>query len=117
MVTLHKYGAAPSYLKKNGAVTRLEGDALPAGLKAPAATPSPSASDAVLRPLAGAGVRRRHRRGRRVAAEPAGRLERHVPRELAALILREAEARRRGDDDCAVLVLRAERLNDAKKRV
>ena len=32
-------------------------------------------------------------------------------------ILREAEDRWHGDDDCAVLALRAERLGDGKKRV
>ena len=32
-VILYKYGAAPSYYKKNGRVTRYEGSALPAGLE------------------------------------------------------------------------------------
>ena len=32
VVTLYKYGAAPSYLKKSGTVTRLAGSALPTGL-------------------------------------------------------------------------------------
>ena len=32
-VTLYKYGAAPSYYKKHGRVTRYEGSALPAGLE------------------------------------------------------------------------------------
>ena len=39
------------------------------------------------------------------------------PRQLVSLILREAEDRWHGDDDCAVLALRAERLGDGKKRV
>ena len=117
VVTLYKYGAAPSYLKKNGAVTRLEGDALPAGLESARRDPQPqrlTLSSGHWLVLASDGVTGE---GDEWLQDLLAGWNGTSPRELAALILREAEARRRGDDDCAVLVLRAERLNDAKKRV
>ena len=117
VVTLYKYGAAPSYLKKNGAVTRLEGDALPAGLESARRDPQPqrlTLSSGHWLVLASDGVTGE---GDEWLQNLLAGWDGTSPRELAALILREAETRRRGDDDCAVLVLRAERLNDAKKRV
>lgn len=58
-VTLYKYGAAPSYYKKHGRVTRYEGSALPAGLEKVSQQPE-AIRFTLPRRLAGAAVRRRH---------------------------------------------------------
>ena len=40
-LTLYKYGAAPSYLKRRGTVVRCQGSSLPAGLESADGQPSP----------------------------------------------------------------------------
>ena len=104
--TFYKFGAAPSYLKKNGAVRRITGSSLPVGLRGTPATPDITTvtlepgsfavmiSDGVADPsrdewlqdlLAGWGG--------------------DDPQTLANLILSESIRRERLQDDCAVQVL------------
>ncbi len=116
-VSLYKYGAAPSYLKKGGTVTRLESSALPAGLERADREAAPQrlalssghwlvlVSDGVL----GAGDE--------WLQDLLAGWDGTSARELAALILRETQTRHGEEDDCAVLVLRAERAGEGKRRV
>lgn len=104
--TFYKFGAAPSYLKKNGAVRRITGSSLPVGLRGTPAAPDITTvtlepgsfavmiSDGVADPsrdewlqdlLAGWGG--------------------DDPQTLANLILSESIRRERLQDDCAVQVL------------
>ena len=104
--TFYKFGAAPSYLKKNGAVRRITGSSLPVGLRGTPAAPDITTvtlepgsfavmiSDGVADPsrdewlqdlLAGWGG--------------------DDPQTLANLILSESVRRERLQDDCAVQVL------------
>ena len=117
VASLYKYGAAPSYLKRGGAVTRLEGSALPAGLESADRDVPPQR--AALSPgswlvLVSDGVTGD---GDEWLQNLLAGWDGTSPRELVSLILREAESRRHGDDDCAALVLRCERTGDGKKRV
>lgn len=105
MLTLYKYGAAPSYIKRQGAVARYRAQALPAGLES---------ADGDVPP-------------QRVAVSPgtwlvqvsdgvAGEDDEWLqdllagwdgtsPRALAEELLRQSVQRTGGADDCAVLVL------------
>ena len=104
--SFYKFGAAPSYLKKNGAVRRITGSSLPVGLRGTPAAPDITTvtlepgsfavmiSDGVADPsrdewlqdlLAGWGG--------------------DDPQTLANLILSESIRRERLQDDCAVQVL------------
>lgn len=102
----YKYGAAPSYLKKNGIVRRVTGSSLPVGLRGTPA--APDVTTAALEPggfvvMVSDGV-----------ADP-GRDEwlqnllagwgGDDPQTLANLILSESIRRERLQDDCAVQVL------------
>lgn len=103
---LYKYGAAPSYVKRSGAVKRITGSALPAGLK-----DAPSAPDVTHLTL---------ERGSFLVMVSDGVADAlsdewlqdllagwtgNDPQELAGLVLREARTRRGGEDDCAVQIL------------
>lgn len=117
VVTLYKYGAAPSYLKKSGTVTRLAGSALPAGLESADRDPQPqrlTLSPGHWLVLVSDGVTGDSDEW---LQDLLAGWDGTSPRQLVSLILREAEDRWHGDDDCAVLALRAERLGDGKKRV
>ena len=115
--TLYKYGAAPSYVKKDGAVTRLDGGSLPAGLQdarqPPEATNLSLEAGSVL-VMVSDGVT-----GGDGDAWLRTLLE-HWPggdsQELAQMIL--AESRRHGglQDDCAALVLRLEKTAENRPR-
>ncbi|MCI9677767.1 MAG: SpoIIE family protein phosphatase [Oscillospiraceae bacterium] len=103
---LYKYGAAPTYIKRQGSVRRLTGSALPAGLQDAGSVPAParfpleensfllmvsdgvadSSSDGWLQDLL------------------AG-WQGEDPNVLVSLVLRECRARRGGDDDCSALCL------------
>lgn len=102
--TVYKYGAAPSYVKRTGTVSRLTAASLPAGLQ----TQPPESCSLQLLPesyfvMVSDGV------------ADAGEDEwlqdllagwhGHGAQELAELVLRQALERRGGDDDCAVLIL------------
>lgn len=104
--SLYKYGAAPSYIKRNGAVRRLTGASLPAGLQDVGLLPEPAkfplepgsffvmVSDGVADALSDKWLQDL------LAGFPG-----EDPNELAAQILRECARRRQGDDDCSVLCL------------
>ena len=106
---LYKYGAAASYLKRNGVVTRLDGGSLPAGLQS--AHQPPETTGIRLEPgsvlvMVSDGVTSEGDDWLRelLAQWPVGDSQ-----ELAQMIL--AESRRHGGlrDDCAALALRLEK--------
>ena len=112
----YKYGAAPSYIKKGGAVRRITGGTLPAGLRNGSAPPD--ITRATLEPesfavMVSDGV-----------ADP-GRDEwlqdllagwdGDDPQALASLILRESLRREDLQDDCGIQVLYLARADRAKK--
>ena len=112
----YKYGAAPSYIKKGGAVRRITGGTLPAGLRNGSAPPD--ITRATLEPesfavMVSDGV-----------ADP-GRDEwlqdllagwdGDDPQALAGLILRESLRREDLQDDCGIQVLYLARADRAKK--
>lgn len=107
--TLYKYGAAASYVKKNGAVLRLDGGSLPAGLqdthRPPETTGFRLESGHVLVMVSDGVTGEDDGWLRELLAEWAG----SDTQELAQLLL--AESRRHGGlrDDCAVLALRVEK--------
>lgn len=107
--TLYKYGAAASYVRKGGAVTRLEAGSLPAGLQdahqPPEATAVHLTADSLLVMVSDGVTARGDDWLRTLLAQWPG----SDSRELAQLIL--AESRRHGglEDDCAALVLRLEK--------
>ena len=117
--TLYKYGAAPSYVKKGGTVTRLDAGSLPAGLQD--ARQPPESTGVQLEPgsvlvMVSDGVTGGDSedwlRGL------LGGWQGGDSQELAQMIL--AESRRHGGlrDDCAALVLRLEKTDETlEKRV
>ena len=104
--TFYKFGAAPSYLKKNGSVRRITGSSLPVGLRGTPA--APDITTATLEPgsfavMVSDGV-----------ADPSrdewlqdllAGWNGDDPQTLANLILSESIRRERLQDDCAVQVL------------
>ena len=118
--TLYKYGAAPSYLKKDGTVTRLDGGSLPAGLQD--ARQPPETTGVRLAPgsvlvMVSDGVTGGGDGDQWLLALLADWTG-GDSQELAQLIL--AESRRHGGlrDDCAALALRLEKSDENhEKRV
>ena len=116
--SLIKYGAAPTYIKHGGAVRRLTGSALPAGLQEPGSRVAPmrfmpeentfilmvsdgiadSGDDAWLQDLL------------------AG-WQGDSPHVLVSLVLRECRARRKGDDDCSAVCLYLPPQNRGRREV
>ena len=104
--TFYKFGAAPSYLKKNGAVRRITGSSLPVGLRG-----TPAAPDVTTAPLEPGSFAVMISDG---VADP-GRDEWLLdllagwngddPQTLANLILSESICREHLQDDCAVQVI------------
>ena len=112
--TLYKYGAAPSYLKRSGCVTRITGQGLPAGLQQGTDAPESTrlnlqvgsflvmVSDGVADGTDDEWLQN-------LMAGWSGR----DPDTLASLILSESRTRRGLADDCAVLVLHLPKLEDS----
>ena len=108
--TLYKYGAAPSYLKKGGAVRRIAGTSLPVGLRGSSAPPDVTkvpvtpgtflvlVSDGVCDPT----------RDEWLQDLLAG-WDGEDPQSLATLILHQSAARLAGRDDCGIQILHAPR--------
>ena len=104
--SFYKFGAAPSYLKKNGAVRRISGSSLPVGLRG-----TPAAPDVTTAPLEPGSFAVMISDG---VADP-GRDEWLLdllagwngddPQTLANLILSESIRREHLQDDCAVQVI------------
>lgn len=112
-LTLYKYGAAPSYIKRHGTVVRCAGQALPAGLESadgnvPPQTLPVSQGTWLVQVSDG------------VAGEDDEWLQDLLagwdgtsPQALAQELLRQSQQRTGGSDDCAVLVLAVEGREDA----
>jgi stage II sporulation protein E len=103
---LYKYGAAPSYLKKCGSVSRITGGALPAGLRT-----APAPPDVTRFPLPEGAFFVLVSDGVADALQDEW-LQNFLagwdgtdPQALANLLLQEAARQGRTDDDCAVQVL------------
>jgi len=104
--TVYKYGAAPTYLKKGGAVRRVAGTSLPVGLKG-----SPAPPDMTKVPLTPGSFLVQVSDG---VADPtrdewlqnllAG-WDGEDPQSLAGLILTESVSRLQGRDDCGIQIL------------
>lgn len=113
-LTLYKYGAAPSYIKRRGTVARYEGQALPAGLESadgdvPPQTVPVSPGTWLVQVSDG------------VAGEDDEWLQDllagwdgHSPRALAEELLRQSGQRTGGADDCAVMVLAVDGREDRR---
>lgn len=103
---LYKYGAAPSYCKRGGSVSRYAGQSLPAGLQAVRDAPectrlqltAGSFFVMVSDGIADAGKRR-------MAAKSAGRLERPGRQRSGVADPGGVRGRKGLEDDCAVLAL------------
>jgi len=103
---LYKYGAAPTYIKRQGSVRRLTSSALPAGLYdgtgAPPAARFPLEEDSFVLMISDG-----------IADSVEDQWLQDLltgwqgedPNELAALVMKEARQRRHGDDDCSALCL------------
>lgn len=115
VLTLYKYGAAPSYIKRQGTVARYRAQALPAGLESADGDVPPSGSRCRRAP----GWCRcptvwpaRTTSGSRTCW-PDGTAPR--PRALAEELLRQSVQRTGGADDCAVLVLAIDGKADPRR--
>lgn len=115
--TLYKYGAAPSYLKRGGCVTRVTGQSLPAGLQQGADGPEstrlslPAGSFFVM-VSDGVADETDDEWLQNLMAGWSGQ----SAEALASLILSESRTRRGLRDDCAVLVLYLPKMEDSPPR-
>jgi len=105
--TICKLGAAPTYLRRNGQVERLEGSSLPAGLSGAHCTPDLfpvklEAGDCVVLVSDGVATGRDDGWLQQLLTEFDGL----SPQELAGRILRESGRRTGGGDDRTVMVLK-----------
>lgn len=103
---LCKYGAAPTYIKHHGAVRRITGNALPAGLQEAGSSVAPvcfplEAESFVLMVSDGIADSADDKWLQDLLAGWQG----DDPNELVSLVLGECRKRRGGDDDCSVLCL------------
>ena len=114
--TLYKYGAAPTYIKRHGAVRRLTGSTLPAGLQdgAPQAVRFPLEENTFLLMISdGVADTGDDSWVQDLLAGWQG----EDPNVLASLVLREAYQRRKGDDDRSVLCLYLPPQDKGKREV
>lgn len=115
---LYKYGAAPTYIKRQGAVRRLTGSALPAGLQESDTLPPPlrfplEEDSFVLMISDGVADSGDDKWLQDLLAGWQGT----DPNELTSLVLRECRSRRKGDDDCSALCLYLPRKAHGKREV
>lgn len=114
---LYKYGAAPTYIKRQGTVRRLTGSALPAGLQ-DAAAPAPETrfpleeNTFVLMVSDGVADSSDDKWLQDLLAGWQG----DDPNVLVSLVLRECRQRRHGDDDCSALCLYLPPQNRGKRQ-
>ncbi len=116
--SLYKYGAAPTYIKRQGTVRRLTGNALPAGLHDTAHTPPaakfPLEEDSfVLMISDGVADSSDDQWLQNLLAGWSG----DDPNVLVSLVLGEAKKRRNGDDDCSAICLYLPVQKHGKKEV
>ena len=113
--TVYKYGAAPSYVKRTGTVTRITGQSLPAGLQ----RDPPEVTRLSMQPgccfiMISDGIADETNDEwlqNLVAGWQGGEVE-----ELVSLILRESRTRKGLSDDCAVVILQLPRPGENGKR-
>ena len=101
---LYKYGAAPTYIKRQGSVRRLTGTTLPAGLQeaAPSVSRFPLEEDTFLLMVSdGIADAGDDQWLQNLLAGWQG----EDPDALVSLVMREAAQRRRGEDDCSAVCL------------
>jgi len=115
---LYKYGAAPTYIKRQGSVRRLTGSSLPAGLQntddtPPAATFSLEGGSFLLMVSDGVADSDSDQWLQDLLAGWQG----EDPNVLVSLVLRECWQRRKGNDDCSALCLYLPRQNQGKREV
>ena len=114
---LYKYGAAPTYIKRQGTVRRITGSALPAGLQ-DAASPTPETrfpleeNTFVLMVSDGVADSSDDKWLQDLLAGWQG----DDPNVLVSLVLRECRQRRHGDDDCSALCLCLPPQNRGKRQ-
>ena len=103
---LYKYGAAPTYIKRQGTVRRLTGGALPAGLQ-DAAAPTPETrfplEENTFVLLVSDGVT--DSGDDQWLQDLLAGWQGDDPHVLVSLVLRQCRQRRQGDDDCSALCL------------
>lgn len=103
---LYKYGAAPTYVKRQGSVRRLTGSTLPAGLQDAAATPLaaafPLAEDSFLL-MVSDGVA--DSGSDQWLQDLLAGWQGDDPQALLDLVLAQCRQRRQGDDDCSAICL------------
>lgn len=103
---LYKYGAAPTYVKRQGSVRRLTGSALPAGLQDVSAAPAPTrfpVEENTFLLMISDGVA--DASDDQWLQDLLAGWQGEDPHVLASLVLREAGLRRRGEDDCSAVCL------------
>lgn len=115
---LYKYGAAPTYIKRQGTVRRLTGSALPAGLQDAASAPPPAKfpleeNSFVLMVSDGVADSSDDKWLQDLLAGWQG----DNPNVLVSLVLRECRQRRHGDDDCSAACLYLPPQNRGKREV
>ena len=114
---LYKYGAAPTYIKRQGTIRRITGSALPAGLQDTAA-PAPETrfpleeNTFVLMVSDGVADSGDDQWLQDLLAGWQG----DDPNVLVSLVLRECRQRRHGDDDCSALCLYLPPQNRGKRQ-
>lgn len=114
---LYKYGAAPTYVKRQGSVRRLTGNSLPAGLQDAAAPPPETRfpleeNTFVLMVSDGVADSNDDKWLQDLLAGWQG----DDPNVLVSLVLRECRQRRHGDDDCSALCLYLPPQNHGKRQ-
>ena len=115
---LYKYGAAPTYLKRQGTVRRLTGSALPAGLQDTASVPPAAGfpleeNTFVLMVSDGVADSSDDKWLQDLLAGWQG----EDPNVLVSLVLRECHQRRGGDDDCSAMCLYLPPKNRGRREV
>lgn len=115
---LYKYGAAPTYIKRQGAVRRLTSSTLPAGLQDASATPLaaafPLAEDSFLLMISdGVADSGSDQWLQDLLAGWQG----EDPQELLDLVLAQCRQLRHGDDDCSAICLRLPRESKSRRQV
>ena len=115
---LCKYGAAPTYIKRHGAVRRITGSALPAGLQEVGSSVAP-----IRFPLEEQSFVLMVSDGVADSADDKWLMDLLAgwqgddPNEVVSLVLRECRQRRGGDDDCSAMCLYLPQRNRGRREV
>lgn len=115
---LYKYGAAPTYVKRQGSVRRLTGAALPAGLQDTAAVPTPARfplEENTFLLMVSDGVA--DSGDDQWLQDLLAGWQGDDPNVLVSLVLRECYQRRKGDDDRSAMCLYLPPQNRGRREV